>query len=119
MSQQQPQQPSRTPTLTPRPSSSSSDPSSDSDPIIASYDIFLTNSDISRYVLQYLDRPTGHSYSDTTGQKPMSLRLKPATGLVEVDVPINTRVNYDLGKGVRFGDALGRSKGRVRGEMKG
>ncbi|KAL4885154.1 hypothetical protein BJY04DRAFT_214494 [Aspergillus karnatakaensis] len=104
---QQPTSTSRTPT--PRPSSSSSENLSESDPIIASYDIYLTNSDISRFVLQYLDRPTGHSYSDSTGQKPTSLRLKPKTGLVEVDVPINTRVNYDLGKGVRYGDALGKS----------
>ncbi|KAL4873987.1 Sin-like protein conserved region-domain-containing protein [Aspergillus spectabilis] len=107
---QQPPSTSRTTTPTPRPSSTSSKPDSETDPIIASYDIYLTNSDISRYVLQYLDRPTGHSYSESTGQKPTSLRLKPHTGLVEVDVPINTRVNYDLGKGVRYGDSLGKSK---------
>ncbi|KAL4958336.1 Sin-like protein conserved region-domain-containing protein [Aspergillus filifer] len=97
---------------TPTPSSSAD---KDADPVIASYDIYLTNSDISRYVLQYLDRPTGHAYDDANGQKPTSLRLKPKTGLVEVDVPINTRVNYDIGKGIKYGEALIKSRSAREG----
>ncbi|RAL04697.1 uncharacterized protein BO80DRAFT_499486 [Aspergillus ibericus CBS 121593] len=89
------------------------DPSDD--PVVASYDIYLTDSDISRYVLQYLDRPTGSSYDDRHGQKPTSFRLKPKTGLVEVDVPINTRVNYDVSKGLRYGDALKKSRSAREG----
>ncbi|PYH43943.1 uncharacterized protein BP01DRAFT_358120 [Aspergillus saccharolyticus JOP 1030-1] len=84
--------------------------SQDDDPIIASYNVYLTDSEISRYVLQYLDRPTGYSYDDRHGQKPTAFRLKPKTGLVEVDVPINTRVNYDVSKGLRYGDALKKSQ---------
>jgi hypothetical protein len=104
---------SRPPSRTPTPTSPSS--TTDSDPIIASYDIYLTESDISRYVLQYLDRPTGHAYDDNNGQKPVAFRQKTKTGLVEVDVPINTRVNYDLGKGLRFGDALRKSRSAREG----
>ncbi|KAL3473390.1 Sin-like protein conserved region-domain-containing protein [Aspergillus californicus] len=104
--------PTPTQSRTPTPSSS---PSTDSDPVIASYDIFLTDSDISRFVLQYLDRPAGSSYDESNGQKPTSFRQKPKTGLVEVDVPINTRVNYDLGKGVRYGDALRKSRSNREG----
>lgn len=89
------------------------DPSDD--PVIASYDICLTDSEISRYVLQYLDRPAGSSYDDRHGQKPTSFRLKPKTGLVEVDVPINTRVNYDVSKGLRYGDALKKSRSAREG----
>jgi hypothetical protein len=103
---------SRPPSRTPTPTSSSN---TDSDPVIASYDIYLTESDISRYVLQYLDRPTGHAYDDNNGQKPIAFRQKTKTGLVEVDVPINTRVNYDLGKGLRFGDALKKSRSAREG----
>jgi hypothetical protein len=103
---------SRPPSRTPTPTSSSN---TDSDPVIASYDIYLTESDISRYVLQYLDRPTGHAYDDNNGQKPIAFRQKTKTGLVEVDVPINTRVNYDLGKGLRFGDALRKSRSAREG----
>lgn len=87
----------------------------DSDPVIASYDIYLTDSDISRYVLQYLDRPTNQAYSDRHGQKPTSFRFKPQTGLVEVDVPISTRVNYDVGKGLRYGDAMRKSRSAREG----
>lgn len=106
--------PTPRPSRTPTPSNANTT-SEDADPVVASYDIFLTNSDISRYVLQYLDRPTGHAYDDSNGQKPTSLRLKPKTGLVEVDVPINTRLNYDIGKGVKYGDALKKSKSTREG----
>ncbi|KAI9374886.1 DNA-directed RNA polymerase III subunit Rpc5 [Aspergillus egyptiacus] len=99
-------------TRTPTPSAASNP---DSDPIIASYDVYLTESDISRFVLQYLDRPAGATYDEANGQKPTSFRFKPKTGLVEVDVPINTRVNYDLGKGLRYGDALKKSRSNREG----
>jgi DNA-directed RNA polymerase len=81
-----------------------------SDPIIASYDVYLTDSQISRYVLQYLDRPADYPYDERVGQKPTAFRLKPKTGLVEVDVPIDTQVHYDVNKGLRYGDALKRSR---------
>jgi len=87
----------------------------DSDPVIASYDVYLTDSEISRYVLQYLDRPANQAYDDRHGQKPTAFRLKPQTGLVEVDVPISTRVNYDVGKGLRYGDAMKKSRSAREG----
>lgn len=87
----------------------------DSDPVVASYDVYLTDSDISRYVLQYLDRPANQAYDDRHGQKPTSFRLKPQTGLVEVDVPISTRVNYDVGKGLKYGDAMKKSRSAREG----
>ncbi|BCR90044.1 uncharacterized protein ACHE_51242A [Aspergillus chevalieri] len=87
----------------------------DSDPVVASYDVYLTDSEISRYVLQYLDRPANQAYDDRHGQKPTALRLKPQTGLVEVDVPISTRVNYDVGKGLRYGDAMKKSRSAREG----
>lgn len=86
-----------------------------SDPVISSYNVYLTHSDIPRYVLQYLDRPITHPYDDRHGQKPTSLRLKPHTGLVEVDVPISTRVNYDVGKGLKYGDAMRRGRSAREG----
>ena len=81
-----------------------------SDPVVESYDVFLTDSQISRYVLQYVDRESDKAYDERRGQKPTAFRLKPRTGLVEVDVPINTRVNYDQAKGLQFGNALQRSR---------
>ncbi|GFF76311.1 hypothetical protein IFM61392_09976 [Aspergillus lentulus] len=82
----------------------------DSDPVVASYDVYLTESEISRFVLQYLDRSAEHPYDESHEQKPTAFRLKPSTGLVEVDVPIQTRVNYDVSKGLRYGDAMRRSR---------
>ncbi|KAJ5194930.1 uncharacterized protein N7498_008368 [Penicillium cinerascens] len=84
--------------------------STDDDPVIASYDVLLTDSDISRYVFQYLDRPEKLPYNERRGQKPTSLRMKPGTGMVEVEIPIQTRGNYDVTKGLRYGDAMKKSR---------
>ena len=80
------------------------------DPVVDSYDIFLTNPSVARYVLQYAVRGSNKAYGERHGQKPMTFRLKPRTGLVEVDIPINTRANYDQAKGLQFGTALERSR---------
>ncbi|KAI1915495.1 hypothetical protein LOZ39_001107 [Ophidiomyces ophidiicola] len=80
------------------------------DPVIASYDIFITDAQVCRFLLQYPDRSSSHPYNDLSLQKPTELRLKPNTGLVEVDIPINTRINYDERKGLRYGNALKKSR---------
>ena len=36
--------------------------------------------------------------------------MKPKTGLIEVDVPIDTQLNYDVSKGRKFGEALKQSR---------
>ncbi|EED13044.1 conserved hypothetical protein [Talaromyces stipitatus ATCC 10500] len=88
-----------------------------SDPIIASYDVFLTDSDIERYVFQYLDREietkhgSGGPYDQRHGQKPVSLKLKPKTGLVEIEVPITTSAGvYDVNRGLKYGEAMKQSR---------
>ncbi|EEH18360.2 hypothetical protein PABG_00923 [Paracoccidioides brasiliensis Pb03] len=83
---------------------------STNDPIIASYDIYITDSQIRRFLLQYPDRQPNQPYNDTTQQRPTELRLKPRAGLVEVDIPINTHVNYDEKKGLKYGNALRQSR---------
>ena len=80
------------------------------DPVVASYDVFLTDSDISRYVFQYLDRHVDLPYNESNNQCPISLKMKPETGLVEVDIPISTRSNYDVNKGLRYGEAVKKSR---------
>ena len=81
----------------------------DDDPVVASYDIYLTDAKIRRILLQYPDRESDRLYNDSTYQKPTELRLKPETGLVEVDIPIDTITNYDERKGLRYGSALKQS----------
>lgn len=39
-------------------------------------------------------------------QKPTALRLKPATGILEMDIPIITSEHYNFETGARFGRAL-------------
>lgn len=83
---------------------------SDDDPVVASYDVLLTDSDVSRYVFQYVDREHDRPYNDQNNQRPVKLRMKPRTGLVEVEVPISTRENYDVNKGMRYGEAVQKSR---------
>jgi hypothetical protein len=98
-----------TTTTTTNPDPNDADPN-DPDPILSSYDIYLTDSQIRRLLLQYPDRSSQHPYNDTSQQKPTELRLKPRTGLIEVDVPINTHLNYDVKKGLRYGNSLRKSR---------
>ncbi|KAJ5587143.1 uncharacterized protein N7459_002908 [Penicillium hispanicum] len=84
--------------------------STEEDPVIASYDVLLTDSQISRYVFQYIDRPGNLPYNERKGQKPTFLRMKPSTGLVELEVPIHTRGTYDVNKGLQYGEAMKKSR---------
>lgn len=84
--------------------------STDEDPIVASYDVLLTDSEVSRYVFQYIDRPEKFPYTESKGQKPIVLRMKHNTGLVELEVPIFTRDTYDEKKGLRYGEAMRKSR---------
>ncbi|EXJ84357.1 hypothetical protein A1O3_05024 [Capronia epimyces CBS 606.96] len=83
------------------------------DPVIASYDVYLTEPPNSKdassklYVLQYPShRPYWRPYDAATSQTPTSLRLKPDSGFVEIDVPILTHEYYNEYAGERFGKAV-------------
>ncbi|KAL2438458.1 hypothetical protein ABEF95_009303 [Exophiala dermatitidis] len=89
------------------------------DPVIASYDVFLTEpissnakeSSRQLYVLQYPShRPYTKPYNATRSQTPTALRLKPNTGFVEVDVPILTQEYYNEYTGEKFGKAIAESR---------
>ena len=95
------------------------------DPILASYDVYLTQPSTASkvpsietsspspkaLVLQYpAYRPSSRPYNAARAQKPQELRLKPNTGLLEVDIPILTQENYNEDTGARYGKALSDSK---------
>lgn len=42
--------------------------------------------------------------------KPLAVRIKPKTGFVEMDVPLNTDINYDTKKAANWGEALSKTK---------
>jgi len=84
----------------------------DEDPIKASYDIYIKptlSNGRKLYVLQFPNRPSTQPYIEAQGSKPTELRMKPESGLIELDVPLDAFRNYDREKGVRWGDALKQS----------
>ncbi len=78
--------------------------------VLAEYDMYITNPRKRLLLLQYPNRDPGQPYSQKTGQKPSELRIKPKCGLVEVDIPMNVHVNFDRQKGIRFGEAIRKSR---------
>ncbi|KAK5078221.1 hypothetical protein LTS08_002937 [Lithohypha guttulata] len=109
-------------------------PPDEDDPVIASYDVYIsspplppaidkTNTGEPRgpdasssvmpqkqpkyYVLQYpAHRPSSKPYNTARSQRPSSFRIKPSTGIVEVDVPILTTDNYNTPLGTSLGRAM-------------
>jgi DNA-directed RNA polymerase III subunit RPC5 len=84
----------------------------DSDPIKASYDVYIKpgiSGDRQIYVLQFPNRDTKQPYSQKNESKPFNLRIKPEAGMVEIDVPIDVWRNYDREKGIKWGDAVKKS----------
>jgi DNA-directed RNA polymerase-3 subunit RPC5 len=82
------------------------------DPVVASYDVFLKSrlkDGKKLYVFQFPNRDAGHPYSAACNNMPLEIRIKKISGLVEVDVPINTSRDYDREKGAKWGDAIQKS----------
>ena len=87
------------------------DDENDEDPVTAEFSVYLTQPpNIRRLLFQYPDRPHQFPFNSRTNQKPSELRIKPNTGVVEVDIPLNTDVNYDETKGAAYGEAMKKSK---------
>ncbi|KAF1939039.1 hypothetical protein EJ02DRAFT_266766 [Clathrospora elynae] len=85
----------------------------DDDPVVAEYDVYITPEvdDQQLYVLQYLNRPPDQPLTQATQSQPSELRIKPESGFIEVDVPINIHQNYNRTAGVRWGEAMRKTKG--------
>lgn len=97
----------------------------DEDPVIDTFDVFVTPpvdtleaaSESTEsctapkcFLLQYPERRIFQPYRASEYQQPYSFRLKPKTGLVEIDVPIETAYNYDASKGDHYASSMRRSK---------
>ncbi|KAF1948376.1 hypothetical protein CC80DRAFT_486253 [Byssothecium circinans] len=81
------------------------------DPVVAEYDVFITpEMEEQLYILQYLDRPPHDPFTQAAGSKPESLRIKQQSGFVEVDVPLNVHHNFNRPMGVRWGEAVRKTK---------
>lgn len=88
------------------------------DPVVASYDVVVshnlssgTNDSSKLYLLQYPShRPRSKPYNAARSQAPLSLRLKPEAGFIEVDIPVLTQGTYNEHTGERFGKAMAESR---------
>lgn len=105
------------------------------DPIIASYPIHLTSrktappgpaseclptSGPRLLVLQYpAHRPSHTPYNAQNLQKPTALRVKPETGILELDIPIDTVHNYNPTRGSEQAQSLIQSQILERGGAHG
>lgn len=88
------------------------DDQDEQDPIKASYDVFVRphmQDGRKIYILQFPNRATDQPYTEANGAHPSELRIKPKSGLLEVDVPIDAWRNYDREKGVKWGESLRKS----------
>jgi DNA-directed RNA polymerase-3 subunit RPC5 len=85
----------------------------DSDPIKASYDVFIKphmSGTQQVFILQFPNRDSRQHYSARHQSQPLKMRVKPTAGMVELDVPMDVYRNYDKDKGVRWGGAMKKSK---------
>jgi DNA-directed RNA polymerase-3 subunit RPC5 len=86
----------------------------DDDPVVSEYDVYITpemEQQQQLYVLQYLNRPPDQPFTKATGSQPAELRVKKDSGFIEVEVPINIHQNYNRPAGVRWGEAMRKTKG--------
>lgn len=97
----------------------------DPDPIIASYTVYTNPTLPASRQLLVLQQPNRKlaALSADGGQPDLAIsevRLKPRTGMVEVDVPVShAHADYDREKGLRWGSALQRSTAAKHGGSHG
>lgn len=78
----------------------------DANPVLKQYKFFINDSKKRTLLIQYPNREVGAEYREVNGQKPLELRMKPKTGVVEIDIPMEIQVNYDKEKGIEYGEAM-------------
>jgi DNA-directed RNA polymerase III subunit RPC5 len=84
----------------------------DPDPIVASYDIYVKphfKDGKKVYIFQFPNRASQQAYSVANSSVPFELRMKEKSGLIEVDVPVDTSRNFDREKGIKWGEAMRKS----------
>ena len=99
--------------LAPSPARRSKAPAAmdDDDPVIAEYDVFITpEMEQQLYVLQYLNRRPNQHFVKSEGAVPSEVRLKEQSGFIEVDVQLPMQSNYNRQQGVRWGEAMRKTK---------
>ena len=81
----------------------------ENDPVEKEWAIFLNPPPKNRHVvvLRYPHRSSGDPYLARRGQQPLEIRIKPRSGLVEVDIPLHIhQKTYDKHRGIMYGEAV-------------
>ncbi|KAK3943357.1 Sin-like protein conserved region-domain-containing protein [Diplogelasinospora grovesii] len=89
----------------------------DDDPIVATYRVFIKPPlppNRKLLVFQYVNK-TSQDPAHIRAPRITELRIKPDTGMYEVDVPVDTSESYDRGKGMAWGQALQKSLEQKKG----
>lgn len=81
------------------------------DPVVATYSVFVKPPLPAHRKLMVLQHPNTHSEDHTMLQSPpiAEIRLKPGSGMIEADVPVDYNNQYDRLKGMGWGAALQKS----------
>ena len=114
------------PSSAPAPTPATPAPDSDPDPIVATYTVYANPAPPSSrqlLVLQQPNRKLAREGQDDDGGGGLAIsevRVKPRTGMLEVDVPVShAHADYDREKGQRWGAALQRSVAAKNGGSHG
>lgn len=90
----------------------------DDDPVVATFNILLKPTLPANRRVLILEHPN-KSDGRKPARAPMELRVKPATGMVEVDFPIDYNTAYDRTKGLNWGTNLHKNTEAKKGGSHG
>lgn len=90
----------------------------DDDPIVATINVLVKPSLPAHRRVLVLEHPT-RSDGSKPARVPLELRTKPATGMVELDFPVDFGAGYDKDKGKAWGAHLARSTEAKKGGSHG
>lgn len=88
------------------------------DPIISTYNILLKPTLSAHRKIMILEHPN-KSDGKKHARAPLELRMKPATGMVELDYPLDYNTFYDRNKGLNWGTNLHKSMEAKKGGSHG
>lgn len=89
----------------------------DDDPIVATYQVLMKPTKHAQQSLQILEAP--NKLDPKKDRAPLELRTKPATGMFEIDFPLDHSAAYDRNKGLSWGTALQKSTEAKKGGSHG
>lgn len=98
--------------------SAAHDDDDDDDPVVGTYNVLLKPTLSAHRKIMILEHPN-KSDGKKHARAPLELRMKPATGMVELDYPLDYNSSYDRAKGLNWGTNLHKSTEAKKGGSHG